>query len=190
MPPPPDLPTPAHHDVDSMLNRKFGSEIANYFSGSPLNRVSFLRANHDFISNALTHPTTKFMLFDNLAPLAKDPANLAYATHNDIKDLIGDNPFDKTEEELIKQYNSSITLPLVLFLGLNEQQKDGFKHGIYSGTPYFTVDITPKGTIEKAATSVVEAMKAKGLIYLQGRAAMTLNAEEGSAAFRLLSELC
>lgn len=31
--PTPQLPEPAHPDVDSMLSRKFGKEIANYFSG-------------------------------------------------------------------------------------------------------------------------------------------------------------
>lgn len=32
------LPEPAHADLDSMLSRKFGKEVANYFSGpsSPL----------------------------------------------------------------------------------------------------------------------------------------------------------
>jgi NAD+ diphosphatase len=29
----PDLPVPAHYEVDSMLTRKFGREIANYFTG-------------------------------------------------------------------------------------------------------------------------------------------------------------
>ena len=32
--PQPELPEPAHPDVDSMLSRKFGKEIANYFSGT------------------------------------------------------------------------------------------------------------------------------------------------------------
>jgi NAD+ diphosphatase len=32
--PQPDLPEPAHPSVDSMLSRKFGKEVANYFSGS------------------------------------------------------------------------------------------------------------------------------------------------------------
>lgn len=31
--PQPKLPEPAHPDVDSMLSRKFGKEVANYFSG-------------------------------------------------------------------------------------------------------------------------------------------------------------
>jgi hypothetical protein len=33
MPPTPALPEPAHADLDSMLTRKFGKEVANYFSG-------------------------------------------------------------------------------------------------------------------------------------------------------------
>ena len=177
----PQLPDPAHHDVDSMLSRKFGREIANYFSGSPLNRVSFLRANHDFISSALVHPTTKFMLFNDLAPLAKDPSTIAYASHKDIFELIGENPFEKTEEQMIKEYNSSITIPLVLFLGLDERHKAGFEHGIYTGTPFFAVDITPRGSVEKEANSVIEAMKARGHTFLQGRTAMNLNAPEGSS---------
>lgn len=32
--PQPDLPEPAHPEIDSMLSRKFGKEIANYFSGT------------------------------------------------------------------------------------------------------------------------------------------------------------
>ena len=33
MPNQPELPAPAHSDIDSMLSRKFGKEVANYFSG-------------------------------------------------------------------------------------------------------------------------------------------------------------
>ena len=29
----PDLPEPLYADLDSMLSRKFGKEVANYFSG-------------------------------------------------------------------------------------------------------------------------------------------------------------
>lgn len=179
MSPQPDLPDPAHHDVDSMLSRKFGREVANYFSGSPLNRVSFLRTDHAFISAALIHPTTSFLLLHDLAPLAKDPTQLAYVTHEEVKPLIGDNPFEKTEEQMIKEYNSSITLPLVLFLGLDERNKDGFQHGTHTGKPYFAVDVTPRGTVAKEASAIIEAMKAKGLQFVEGRMHMSLNAPEG-----------
>ena len=180
MPPQPELPDPAHYDLDSMLSRKFGREVANYFSGSPLNRVSFLRSNHDFVSEALAHSSTSFLLFNDLAPLVKDPSRLAYATHKDVKPLIGENPFEKTEEVMIKEYNSDVTLPLVLFLGLDERKKEGFKHGIYEGIPCFAVDVTPKGTLSKEATGVIEAMEAKGFSFFQGRMQMSLNAPEGT----------
>lgn len=175
----PELPLAAHADVDSMLSRKFGKEVANYFSGSPINRLSFLRANHKFISAALTHPTTKFLLCNDLAPAAKDKTHLYYATHQEVDKLIGGNPFEKEEDEIIKQYRSDITQPLVLFLGVDEKQHEGFEFEIYKGTPYFAIDITAKGTIEKEANSVIDALKAKGIIFLEGRGAMSLNAPEG-----------
>ncbi|KAK6598439.1 NUDIX domain-containing protein [Botrytis cinerea] len=180
--PSPSLPPPAHPDVDSMLTRKFGREVANYFSGSPLNRVSFLRANHDFISSAFTHPATNFLLLNNLAPLTKDPSHLAYSSHSDITGLTGQNPFEKDEETMIKEFNSSKTSPLVLFLGLDERSKDkeGFKHGIYSGIPYFAIDVTPKGTYENEANSVVKAMQEKGLVFQEGRMLMSLDAQEAA----------
>jgi len=180
MPPQPDLPEPAHHNVDSMLARKFGKETANYFSGSPLNRVSFLRSDHAFISAALTSPSTAFLLLDDLAPLAKDHAHLAFASHDDVRAVIGENPFAKTEQEMVSAYDSSVQLPLVIFLGLDERRKDAFVHKEYRGVPYFAVDITPRGPVQDAAKGVVEAMKAKGLIFLQGRDAMSLNAPEGT----------
>lgn len=163
-----------------MLSRKFGREVANYFSGSPLNRVSFLRANHDFITKALVHPSTSFLLFNDLAPLAKDPTQLAYVAHKDVKPLIGENPFEKSEEDLIKEYNSAITLPLVLFLGLDEKKKEGFEHGLYKGRPFFAVDVTPRGTVVKEANSVIEAAKATGATFIEGRMHMTLNAPEAA----------
>ena len=183
MPAIPDLPDPAHPDVDSMLSRKFGREVANYFSGSPLNRVSFLRANHEFISKAFTHPTASFMLFNDLAPLGRDLTKLAYVKHEDIKSVVGENPFEKTEEQIIKDYNSSVTLPLVLFLGLDERKKDGFEHGIYQGTPFFAVDITPRGTVTKEAAKLIEEVKAKGLSFIEGRVHTSLSAPEGEFHF-------
>ncbi|PBP27555.1 NADH pyrophosphatase [Diplocarpon rosae] len=183
MPPQPSLPDPAHADLDSMLSRKFGREVANYFSGSPLNRVSFLRGNHEFITKALTHASTSFLLFKDLAPLATDPTRLAYVAHKDVKPLIGENPFECSEEEMVKVYNSAVTLPLVLFLGLDEKKKDGFEHGIYKGRPYFAVDVTPRGTVQKQANDVIEAVTAKGNTFVEGRMHMTLNAPEGKPTF-------
>ena len=178
----PDLPPPAHANVDSMLSRKFGREVANYFSGSPLNRVSFLRANHNFIASAFTHPSTNFLLLHELAPLCDGPSKLAYVKYEDVKPLIGENPYEKTEEEMIKAYNSSVTIPQLLFLGLDERFKEeqgGFRHGMYSGRPYFALDVTPKGSVKEAAEELIEAQKAKKLEFVTGRVNMSMDAPDG-----------
>lgn len=178
----PDLPPPAHVDVDSMLTRKFGREVANYFSGSPLNRVSFLRSNHSFISSAFTHPSTNFLLLHELAPLCDGPSKLAYVKHADIRNLVGENPYEKSEEEMIKAYNSSVTIPQLLFLGLDERVKEeqgGFTHGIYSGRPYFALDVTPKGSVKGEAEQLVEGLKAKKLEFIAARVNMSLDAPDG-----------
>ncbi|KAL8929462.1 MAG: hypothetical protein Q9208_001131 [Pyrenodesmia sp. 3 TL-2023] len=163
------LPEAAFPDLDSMLSRKFGKEVANYFSGSPLNRVSFLRTEHSFLSAALKHPTTSFLLFCNLNPLATGPATLEYVSYEDVKALIGEDPYSKTEQELISEYNSTITIPQLLFLGLDERNKQGLTYNIYTGSPYFALDVTPKGTITSQAESLIQAMEFRGLKFLEGR---------------------
>ncbi|RKF71488.1 putative NADH pyrophosphatase [Golovinomyces cichoracearum] len=163
-----------------MLSQKFGPETVNYFAGSPLNRLSFLRSNNAFLSSALTHPSTCFLLFKDLAPLAYNPSKLACVTYDEVKVLIGENPFEKTEKDLIKNFNSSITLPLVLFLGINDLEQEGFENGIYKGKPYFAVDVTPRGTLKNQASHVIETLRAKGLDFVKGRLHMTLGPSEAA----------
>ena len=148
--------------------------------GSPLNRVSFLRTDHAFLSAALKHPSTSFLLFNNLSPLAKDPTKLEYASFKDVQPLIGDDPYSKTEEQMISEYNSSVTIPQLLFLGLDEHQKTGFEWTMYHGAPYFALDVTPKSTISSAAEQLIESMKSRGLQFVEGRMHMSLPAEQAA----------
>ncbi|KAI1121110.1 NUDIX hydrolase domain-like protein [Nemania abortiva] len=174
----PDLPILPPDD--SMLSRRFGREVVNYFSGSPLNRVSFLRTDHAFLNAAFAHPSTSFLLLDNYSPLAKDTTTLAYVGKEDIVSLTGPDPFKQTEEEQIKTFNSAITQPTILFLGLDEK-KTGFAYREYKGNPYFAIDVTPKGSIEEKAKSVIEAVKAKqGVSFIPGGRLLTLNAPEAA----------
>lgn len=166
--------------IESTLARRFGRETVNYFSGSPLNRLSFLRANNLFLQAALKHPNTSVLLLKDLAPLVQDASKLAYATYDQVRGFIGENPFEKNEEELIKNYNSSITLPLVLFLGINEHQLEGFEYDVYKGKPYFAVDVTPKGTVKKEASNVIEPMMAKGLSFIERHQNLKLSAPEAA----------
>ncbi|KAL8963685.1 MAG: hypothetical protein Q9193_000081 [Seirophora villosa] len=196
----PVLPEPAFPDLDSMLSRKFGKEVANYFSGetqhkarlgalpsiflpsagSPLNRVSFLRSDHAFLSAALRHPSTSLLLLNNLNPLAKDPSNLEYVSYKDVTLLITDDPYSKTEAQIISEYDSTITIPQLLFLGLDERNQQGLTYNIYTGSPYFALDVTPKGTITAQARSLIQAMQSRGLTFLEGRIQASLPAQDAA----------
>ena len=47
--PPPDLPEAAYAEIDSMLSRKFGKEVANYFSGGFSTKAISSDALADFL---------------------------------------------------------------------------------------------------------------------------------------------
>lgn len=130
----------------------------------------------------MKHPSTSFLLFNNNGPLVKDPSKLAFANYKDVQGLIGDDPFKSSEKQLVAEYNSSITRPLLVLLGLDEKRKDGFTYKRWSGAPFFALDVTPTGTLQKQAQSVIEAMEAKGLKFHQGRSHMEFSREEGMSA--------
>ncbi|KAK5193999.1 NADH pyrophosphatase [Exophiala xenobiotica] len=176
-PPQPDLPRPAHADRDSALGRKFGKEVTNYFGGSPLNRLSFLREDHDFLAKAFGHPTTLFVVFKNLSPLIKSPTEIHYATYDDIKTLVPSNPFEKTEKDMIEEFDSRIDKPQLVFLGVDENVKDGLKYRHFSGAPHWAIDITPKKTYEKEAKELDEHFQALGLKFSEGMRAMSFPAD-------------
>lgn len=145
-----------------------------------MNRLSFLRTDHSFLSAAVTHPTASFLAFNDLAPLGRDPATLAYLAHADVKALIGDDPYAKSEDQLIAEYNSSVTVPQLVFLGVDERNRAGLEWKSYRGAPYFALDITPKGSVEVQSNGIITELKARGLSFLQGRLNHSLPAPEGS----------
>lgn len=119
---------------------------------------------------------------NQLAPLTRSPSELYYARYDEIKKYFPENFFDKSEEDMIKDYDSRITIPHLIFLGLDESRKgDGLNWKIYSGVPYFALDVTPKGTEDQQgnAKDVISSMEAKGLSFYQSRVVMTLSADEG-----------
>ncbi|KAK3667264.1 NADH pyrophosphatase [Elasticomyces elasticus] len=183
MPPQPSNPEPAP-DFDSMLSRKFGKEVANYFSGSPLNRVGFLRSDHKFLSAALNHPSTSFLLCKDLQPLL-DPetkdgiANLKYIKYDDLKAVIGQDPYATTEEEMLGQYDSRAYVPQMVFLGIDERVKDGLSYqgkNRYTGAPYFAIDITPRSGVKEACETLISDLEGKGISFAQGRMLMNVEA--------------
>ncbi len=148
-------------------------------SGSPLNRVSFLRGDHSFVKQAFEHGTTQFMVFRNLSPLVKSPSEIAHAKYNDIKPIIPRNPYEKTEEEIIKEYNSLKSTPQLVFLGLDESKRDGLQYNNHIGAPQFAIDITPKGPYEEEAKGVIVELEKRGLTFVEGMRAMNFPANVG-----------
>jgi len=190
MAPTPDLPILPPDE--SLLSQKFGRETANYFSGSPLNRLSFLRTDLSFLRSAFSHPSAAFVLLNNLAPLvqASDSANLAFATGEDVKPLTGADPFGKTEEEQIREYNSEEPHSIIVFLGIDEKgalsphsglkDTEPFSFKDFKGTPYFAIDATPREKNTDAANKLAERMKEKGFeFYGGGPRHMALHSGQG-----------
>ena len=148
--------------------------------GSPLNRVSFLRTEHAFLSAALKHHSTSFLLFNNLSPLAKNPTQLEYVGYQDVRPLIGEDPYSQSEEELISGYNSNVTIPQLLFLGLDESKDEGFEYKIYRGSPYFALDVTPKGTMRSEVENLIETTRFRNLQFVEGRMHTSLPAPQAA----------
>lgn len=151
-------------------------------AGSPINRLSFLRSDHPFLSSALKHPSTKFVLLNNLAPLTRSPSELYYANYDEVRKLVPQDIFDLSEEDMIKAFDSRKTHPTIIFLGLDESRREGgMTHKIYSGVPFFAVDVTPKGSElqQTAAKDIISAMEEKGLSFFQARVVTTFTPDEG-----------
>ena len=145
-----------------------------------MNRVSFLRSDQSFLKAAVEHPSTLFLLFNNLLPLAKAPSELEYVSFKDVKPLIGETPYSKTEEEMISDFNSTVTIPQLLFLGLDQTQRSGFEWKYYHGSAYFALDVTPRGTIAPDAESIIENLKSRGLQFVSGRMHTSLPASQAA----------
>ncbi|KAK3322395.1 NUDIX hydrolase domain-like protein [Apodospora peruviana] len=196
MPTIPDLPVLGEHDdPNSMLSKKFGREVANYFSGSPLNRLSFLRGDRDFLRQAFSYPSTAFLLMNNLDPLVRqdDPSHLAFATIADVVPLTGEDPFGKTEEEQIRDFDSADDKhpPVIVFLGVDDKaqlpssrQVEEFAYKSFRGSPYFAVDVTPRGEGKVAveARKLVERLKERGLEFHQTAGHRHMGLHAGQAA--------
>lgn len=93
---------------------------------------------------------------------------------------MGDDPYSKTEEDLVSEYNSTTTIPQLLFLGLDERNKAGLEYAAYSGSPFFALDVTPRGSFESEAISLIRDVEAQGLVFLKGRLHMSLPAHEAA----------
>ena len=89
------------------------------------------------------------------------------------------NPYSKTEKEAVGDFDSTKLLPGLVFLGLDETDKDGYQFKNYTGAPRFAVDVTPREPYEQAAKEVVDKFEGAGLGFVVGMRAMQFKADIG-----------
>ncbi|EEP79060.1 conserved hypothetical protein [Uncinocarpus reesii 1704] len=107
--------------------------------------------------------------------LSRSPAELHYATYQDVESLVPADLYDKSEEEVLRSYHSGNVLPLLVFLGLDESRAEALRYKSYAGAPYFALDITPKGGLAQKAQKIIDAMEAKGLSFQNTRTITSLS---------------
>ncbi|KAG0027882.1 Peroxisomal NADH pyrophosphatase nudt12 [Podila clonocystis] len=123
-----------------------------HFSGSIINRLSFLRTDKEYLQESVQAPSTRFILFQDHGVLFKSTTkHLAYASHNDIKDLIGPDPLNNLPEGLV-----------LVFLGADEVSSPelGDSHAEIlvkgrRGVGYWALDLSAKTPL---ATPALKAL--------------------------------
>lgn len=151
--------------------------------------MSFLRDDQGFLAGAFAHPTARFLVFKDLSPLIKSPTEIHYATYDDIKALVPTNPFERTEKEIVDDFDSRIDTPQLIFLGIDEYIKDGYAYKNFQGGPHWAIDITPKKTYEKEANELNEKFLAAGLKFSEGMRAMSFPPDVGEFNEQLYIEV-
>ncbi|KZT10913.1 uncharacterized protein LAESUDRAFT_721312 [Laetiporus sulphureus 93-53] len=144
--------------------------VVNFFGGSPLNRLSWLRTYQPFLNSIVGSPATRWLVFRRGEPLMVTSRNtqkpsLAQLSTADVKPLLGAEPFfgqgQNTGEhgpgDLLPVEGARFHGPPLVFLGLLEKTHAGGTHALPSsafsakqdadtvlanleGTPYFSLD--------------------------------------------------
>lgn len=157
--------------LSHLFDHKYHSRV-NFFAGSPLNRLSWLRSSHPFLNAVIVSPATRWVLFKSGQPLVMAPANdpversIVYLTTDDVKPFLGSEPFfgqGQDEGQLVTESSDvphSTTEAVrhrgarVVFLGIQESSSDSnalpscdFTDASAAiinldGTPYFSMDVT------------------------------------------------
>ncbi|ANB11844.1 NAD(+) diphosphatase [Sugiyamaella lignohabitans] len=161
------------------VSRVYGPETKNFYSGNPLNRISFARDDYEFLDRALKHKGTRFLTLRDLDVSTRKlrpeqivsagsghqiKSELAYLGYEDVKNIVGD-PFSKPEKDQIKAWSSKrdaigIGRVATVFLGIDESAPEAthvnYKH--FRGQAYFAVDVTPERVTDSGLKSSVEQL--------------------------------
>jgi len=158
----------------SSLAGIFGQGHNAYFSNGPITRLSFMRMNHELLDKASSHPTAKYLTFEELNPLRNSDGKLAFSSYEDVPAALG-RPYAKDEKTQIAAFDPDEFHPTLVFLGLDLEDKSASstrngQFGQYSGVPYFALDVT-----SNRYTAFKESLKASGLEYKPIRVDLTLD---------------
>ncbi|KAI0088143.1 NUDIX hydrolase domain-like protein [Irpex rosettiformis] len=183
----------------------------NFFAGSPLNRLSWLRQSPIFLNAIVSSPATRWIVFNDGKPLmatgTSGPTTLARLSTNDVRPWLGLEPIfsqgqhegSVADPEVTSLQSSRLHGPPIIFLGLHEDENA--MHALPSsefsakkdaqamvsnvhGTPYFSLDVTEleEGNVSEVLNERAEAGSVK-LEFLDGRAAMGSLTQFDSAVF-------
>lgn len=185
----PGLPeVPVLQADDSMLTKRFGKEVVNYYAGGRLNRYSFLRSDSKFLRNAATSPKAQYIALNSLSALTTSPSQLAYFGYKDFEPLLGSDLFKISEEQFIEKFDSTVYRPLLVFLGLLEDVEGAVAletsdHGVVNGQPFFAVDITPRSSVTESAEAFIKQQEDKGIKTQSNPRQMSLQPDLGKTVF-------
>lgn len=93
--------------------------------------------------------------------------------YKDVEAVIGEDPYEKTEQEVVSQYRSDRTVPQMIFLGIDEKAQDKLSYqgkNLYEGAPYFALDVTPRGSVKQACEELISSLESRGATFAKGRA--------------------
>ena len=156
----------------------------NFFAGSPLNRLSWLRPSHPFLNALVLFPATRWIIFNGGQPLVVTASSdgsesatntikhqLAHVSTDDVLPLLGPQPFfGQAEEEGQLVPNSIRTLgsirhrgPRIVFLGL--QQTSAEAGGEPNGDGSLNaLTLSPEDHAEEQAVAGLE----RDAVFLRG----------------------
>ncbi|KAI0339943.1 hypothetical protein BDW22DRAFT_1431420 [Trametopsis cervina] len=184
----------------------------NFFAGSPLNRLAWLRTSPTFLNSIVASSATRWIVFRDgkllMASSGGIGPTLAGLSTQDVRPLLGADPiFSQTQKEgeladaeVANLQAARLRGPPVIFLGLYENE--GSIHALSSsefsaktnpeavianvhGTPYFSVDVSDveEAQVNDVLSSSNEGRSGTKLEFIDGRAAMGSLSQWESAVF-------
>ncbi|EXJ62677.1 hypothetical protein A1O7_03115 [Cladophialophora yegresii CBS 114405] len=114
------MSTPRSHanpNPNPRLSDIFGQGHSAYFSNGPVTRLSSIRLNKQLLDKASTHPSARYLTFEELNPLRDPQGKLAFVSYDDVANGMG-RPYAHDEKAQIAAFDPDEHHPNVIFLGM------------------------------------------------------------------------